>query len=223
MNKELFTTTESIAAPLIERYQYPWEVLEHIHSFILELGPKLDKNIYEEIKPSVWVAKSANIAEGVTILGPAIIDEGATLRHFVFLRENVIVGKNCTVSTCSELKNVILFNKVQTPHYNYVGDSILGFGSHIGAAAITSNLKSDKSLIKIKMEDKVYETGRKKMGAILGDYVEVGCGCVLNPGTIIGKHSQIYPLNSVRGYVPPNHIYKDKDNIVLKEENYVRD
>ena len=217
-NKDLFTLEETIARDLFETYEYPWEVLDDIKTFILSLGKELDKNLYEERAEGVWVAKSATIDDNVTIKGPAIIDENAILRHHVFLRENVIVGKGCTVSTASELKNVILFNGVQTPHYNYVGDSILGYKSHLGAGAITSNLKSDKSLIVIKDKDISYETGRKKIGAILGDFVEVGCGCVLNPGTIIGKQSQIYPLNSVRGVVASNVIYKAKDNIVIKEE-----
>ena len=217
--KNLLNLNETIANKIFENVTYPWEVINKISEFIIELGETLDKNIYEEKAPNVWVAKSAEIAPTAFIGGPCIIDENAKIRHSAFIRENAIVGKNVVVGNSTELKNVILFNKVQVPHYNYVGDSILGFRAHMGAGSITSNVKSDKKLIVIKGPDGNVETGIKKIGAFLGDNVEVGCGSVLNPGTIVGRESNIYPLSSVRGCVPAKSIYKNKNEIVEKNND----
>jgi len=209
----LYNLEETIAKDLLESAIYPWEVLPKISNFILELGKKLDEDKYEKRGEDIWIAKSAKVAPTAYIHGPAIICENAEVRHCAFIRGNALVGDNCVIGNSVELKNVILFNNVQTPHYNYVGDSILGYKSHMGAGSITSNVKQDKSLVKINN----YETNLKKVGAFVGDYVEVGCNCVLNPGTIIGKNTQIYPVCSVRGIISDNSIYKDKNNIVKKE------
>lgn len=218
-NNALFQDfNRTIASVLFEETTYPWEILPRIHDFINEVGMLLSKDEYEEIKENVWVAKSAVIAPTAYINGPAIIGPDAEVRHCAFIRGNAIVGANAVVGNSTELKNVILFDKVQVPHYNYVGDSILGYKSHMGAGSITSNVKSDKKLVEIRIDDYKIETRMKKVGAILGDYVEVGCGSVLNPGTIIGRHSNIYPLSSVRGYVEEYSIYKNKNEIVQKEE-----
>lgn len=216
--KNLYNCEETIAKELIEKYTYPWEVLPEISEYILNLGEKLDKNIFEKRGENIWVAKTAKIAPTAYINGPAIIDEEAEIRHCAFIRGNAIVGKGAVVGNSTELKNVILFNKVQVPHYNYVGDSILGYKAHMGAGSITSNVKSDKKLVVIKNGTEKIETNRKKVGAMLGDSVEVGCGSVLNPGTIVGKNSNIYPLSSVRGVVPENSIYKNKNEIVERIE-----
>ena len=213
----LYNFDESIAKPLLEKYTYPWEVLPHIEEFILELGKSLNKDEYEQLGENVWIHKSAKVYKSAYIGENCIICEGAEVRHCAFIRKNAIIGKNAVVGNSTELKNVILFNNVQVPHYNYVGDSILGYKSHMGAGSITSNVKSDKKLIVIKNGDEKIETGMKKIGAMLGDNVEVGCGSVLNPGTIIGKNTNIYPLSSVRGVVKPNSIYKNKNEIVLKK------
>ena len=213
----LYNLDESIAKPLLEKYTYPWEVLPHIEEFILELGKSLNKEEYEQIGENVWIHKSAKVYKSAYIGENCIICEGAEVRHCAFIRKNAIIGKNAVVGNSTELKNVILFNNVQVPHYNYVGDSILGFKSHMGAGSITSNIKSDKKLIIIKDGEQKIETGMKKIGAMVGDNVEVGCGSVLNPGTIIGKNTNIYPLSSVRGVVKPNSIYKNKKEIVLKK------
>ena len=213
----LYNLDESIAKPLLEKYTYPWEVLPHIEEFILELGKSLNKNEYEQLGENVWIHKSAKVYKSAYIGENCIICEGAEVRHCAFIRKNAIIGKNAVVGNSTELKNVILFNNVQVPHYNYVGDSILGYKSHMGAGSITSNVKSDKKLIVIKNGDEKIETGMKKIGAMLGDNVEVGCGSVLNPGTIIGKNTNIYPLSSVRGVVKPNSIYKNKNEIVEKQ------
>lgn len=213
----LYNLDESIAKPLLEKYTYPWEVLPHIEEFILELGKGLNKEEYEQIGENVWIHKSAKVYKSTYIGENCIICEGAEVRHCAFIRKNAIIGKNAVVGNSTELKNVILFNNVQVPHYNYVGDSILGFKSHMGAGSITSNIKSDKKLIIIKDGEQKIETGMKKIGAMVGDNVEVGCGSVLNPGTIIGKNTNIYPLSSVRGVVKPNSIYKNKNEIVLKK------
>lgn len=205
---ELFSLENTIACELFKDKKYPFEVLSEISGFIKELSKKLDKEIFEEIKPDVFAAKSAVIAPTASITGPCIIDEGAEIRHCAFIRGNAIVGKNCVVGNSTELKNVILFDRVQVPHYNYVGDSVLGYRSHMGAGSITSNVKSDKTLVTVRTQQGRIETGLKKFGAILGDCVEVGCQSVLNPGTVIGKDTNIYPLSSVRGYVPSNSIYK---------------
>ena len=213
----LYNFDESIAKPLLEKYTYPWEVLPHIEEFILELGKSLNKDEYEQLGENVWIHKSAKVYKSAYIGENCIICEGAEVRHCAFVRKNAIIGKNAVVGNSTELKNVILFNNVQVPHYNYVGDSILGYKSHMGAGSITSNVKSDKKLIVIKNGDEKIETCMKKIGAMLGDNVEVGCGSVLNPGTIIGKNTNIYPLSSVRGVVKPNSIYKNKNEIVEKQ------
>lgn len=215
--KNLYNLGETIAKPLLENLTYPWEALPKISEFIIELGNKLDKEIYELRGENIWIAKSANIYPTAYIKGPAIIGENAEIRHCAFIRGNAIVGDNAVVGNSTELKNVILFNNVQVPHYNYVGDSILGYKSHMGAGSITSNVKSDKKLVIVKNGDETMETGLKKFGAMIGDNVEVGCGSVLNPGSVVGKNTNIYPLSSVRGVVPTNSIYKNQNEIVDKE------
>ena len=212
----LYNLDETIAKPLLEKYTYPWDVLPHIEEFILELGKSLNKGEYEQIGENVWIHKSANVYKSAYIGENCIICEGSEVRHCAFIRKNAIIGKNAVVGNSTELKNVILFNNVQVPHYNYIGDSILGFKSHMGAGSITSNIKSDKKPIIIKNGKQKIETGMKKIGAMVGDNVEVGCGSVLNPGTIIGKNTNIYPLSSVRGVVKPNSIYKNQNEIVEK-------
>ena len=214
--KELYTLDETIAKDIFDGVTYPWEVLPKIGSFIMELGKTLSEDEYEKRGENIWIAKSASVAPTAYINGPAIIGKNAEVRHCAFIRGNAIVGEGAVVGNSTELKNVILFNKVQVPHYNYVGDSVLGFKSHMGAGSITSNVKSDKLLVEIHAEDGKVETGRKKIGAMLGDNVEVGCGSVLNPGTVIGRCCNIYPLSSVRGCVPANHIYKSKTEIAEK-------
>ena len=214
--KQLYKTMNPLFAPLFEGVEYPFEVLPKISGFIKELGKQLDKNIYEEKGENIWIAKSAKVAPSASITGPCIIGEETEVRHCAFIRGNALIGNNCVVGNSTEIKNVVIMGKAQVPHYNYVGDSILGYGSHMGAGSITSNVKSDKTLIVIKIGDKKYETGMKKIGAMLGDNVEVGCGSVLNPGTFIGAGSNIYPLSSVRGYVPENSIYKKAGEVVEK-------
>lgn len=214
--KNLYNLDETIARKLLEKYEYPWEVLPEINDFIIELGNKLDENKYNKVGEDIWIAKNAKVAPTAYIHGPAIIGENAEIRHCAFIRGKAIVGEGAVVGNSTELKNVILFNKVQVPHYNYVGDSILGYKSHMGAGSITSNVKSDKKLVVIKNKEEQIETGLKKFGAMLGDEVEVGCGSVLNPGTVIGKHTNIYPLSSVRGVVPKKSIYKNQNEIVEK-------
>ena len=213
----LYSLDETIAKDLLIKYKYPWEVLPEIEKFIIELGKKLPKDEFEEIKENVWVHKTAKIYESAYIQGPTIICKDAEVRHCAFIRGKAIVGENSVVGNSTELKNVILFNKVQVPHYNYVGDSILGYKAHMGAGSITSNVKSDQKLVIIKNENHKIETGLKKVGAMIGDNVEIGCGSVLNPGTIIGKETNIYPLSSVRGVIPSNSIYKNKNEIIEKE------
>lgn len=214
--KNLYNLEETMAKELLEKVTYPWEALPKISEFILLLGSKLDGNQYEKIGDDVWIAKSAKVAPTAFIQGPAIIGEKAEIRHGAFIRGKVIIGEGAVVGNSTELKNVILFNKVQVPHYNYVGDSILGYQSHMGAGAITSNVKSDKKLVVVKNGNKQIKTDLKKFGAMLGDKVEVGCGSVLNPGTVIGKNTNIYPLSSVRGVVAKNSIYKNQNEIVEK-------
>ena len=209
---------ETIAAELFEGKTYPWEVLPEIGEFIIKLGKTLDPSEYEKKGENVWIAKSATVAPTASITGPAIIGREAEVRHCAFIRGKAIVGEGAVVGNSTELKNAVLFNKVQVPHYNYVGDSILGYKSHMGAGSITSNVKSDKKLVEVHLDDTKIETHMKKIGAILGDYVEVGCGSILNPGTIVGRHSNIYPLSSVRGYVAGHSIYKNKNEVVQKEE-----
>lgn len=212
----LYNLDETIAADLFKEAVYPWELLPRISSFIIELGQSLSKEKYTQVKENVWIAKSATVAPTACINGPAIIDEEAEIRHCAFIRGNAIVGKGAVVGNSTELKNVILFNKVQVPHYNYVGDSILGFKSHMGAGSITSNVKSDKTLVAVKDGDDKIETGLKKFGAMLGDHVEVGCNSVLNPGTVIGRNTNIYPTSMVRGCIPADSIYKKRGEIAQK-------
>jgi NDP-sugar pyrophosphorylase family protein len=216
MLKENYNLDETIAKDLFEGVTYPWEVLPKIGAFIKELGASLDPNEYEKRGEDVWVAKSATVFESAYIHGPAIIGKNAEVRHCAFIRGNAIVGEGAVVGNSTELKNVILFNKVQVPHYNYVGDSILGYKAHMGAGSITSNVKSDKTLTTVKTPEGPIETGLKKFGAMLGDEVEVGCGSVLNPGTVIGKHTNIYPLSMVREFVPANSIYKKRGEVAEK-------
>lgn len=213
---ELFDLDKSIAKKLFLKFKYPWEILPHIGDFIKDLGKTLSENEYQKIEEDIWIHKSVNLAPTVSISGPCIICENAEIRHCCFIRGNVIIGRGAVAGNSCEFKNSILFDKVQAPHYNYVGDSILGYKSHMGAASLTSNVKSDKSLVVAKFEDGNIETGLKKFGAILGDEVEVGCGCVLNPGSIIGKSSNIYPLSSLRGSINKNSIYKKAGEIVNK-------
>ena len=212
----LYDLEQTMAKELLESVTYPWEALPKISEFILEIGKKLDSQIYELKGENIWIAKSAKVMPTAYIKGPAIIGENAEIRHCAFIRGNAIVGNNAVVGNSTELKNVILFNNVQVPHYNYVGDSILGYKAHMGAGSITSNVKSDKTLVSIKNSTQTIETGLKKFGAMLGDNVEVGCNSVLNPGTVVGKNSNIYPLSCVRGVVPTNSIYKNKNEIVNK-------
>ena len=212
--KEMYTLEETIAKDLFEGVTYPWEVLPKISSFILELGASLPEEEYEKRGENVWVARSAKVAPTAFIGGPAIIGKDAEVRHCAFIRGNAIVGEGAVVGNSTELKNVVLFNKVQVPHYNYVGDSILGYKSHMGAGSITSNVKSDKKLVVVKTPEGNIETGMKKFGAMLGDHVEVGCGTVLNPGSAVGPHTNIYPLSSVRGFVPGGSIYKCAGEVV---------
>ena len=214
--ENLYDLKETIAADLFTEAEYPWEVLPRIHDFILELGKRLPEEIYEKRGEDIWVAKNAKVAPTACLNGPLIIDEEAEVRHCAFVRGNAIVGKGAVVGNSTELKNVVLFNKVQVPHYNYVGDSVLGFKSHMGAGSITSNVKSDKTLVTVRGAGASMATGLKKMGAMLGDYVEVGCNSVLNPGTVIGSHTNVYPLSSVRGVVPANSIYKNRSEVVEK-------
>ncbi len=214
--KNLYNLNETIAKELLESVTYPWEALPKIEEFIIKIGNNLDADVYEKKGDNIWIAKSAKIAPTAYINGPAIIGEDAEVRHCAFIRGKAIVGNGAVVGNSTELKNVILFNKVQVPHYNYVGDSILGFKAHMGAGSVTSNVKSDKKLVIVKNREEKVETGLKKFGAMLGDNVEVGCNSVLNPGTVVGKNSNIYPLSCVRGVIPENCIYKNKNEIVEK-------
>lgn len=214
--ESLYNLNQTIAKDVFEGETYPWEVLPKISEFIKKLGNLLDKEIYEEKGENIWVAKSAKVAPTAYLNGPLIIDENAEIRHCAFIRGNAIVGKNAVVGNSTELKNVILFNNVQVPHYNYVGDSILGYKSHMGAGSITSNVKSDQLLTTIRHKGNVVETGLKKFGAMIGDNVEVGCNSVLNPATVVGRETNIYPLSMVRGFVPEKSIYKNQGEIVEK-------
>mgnify|MGYP000805096345 CR=1 FL=1 len=216
---KMYNLNETIAKDIFEGVTYPWEVLPKISDFIVKLGETLPADEYDKVGENVWIAKSAKVFESAYIHGPAIIGKDAEVRHCAFIRGNAIVGEGAVVGNSTELKNVILFNKVQVPHYNYVGDSILGYKSHMGAGSITSNVKSDKTLVVVKdrFNHEEIETGLKKMGAMLGDYVEVGCNSVLNPGTVIGRNSNIYPLSRVRGVVPENSIFKELNDIVEKK------
>ena len=212
----LYNLDETIAKDLFEGATYPWEVLPKISAFILQLGSTLSEEEYEKIGEDVWIARSATVAPTAYIHGPAIIGKNAEVRHCAFIRGNAIVGEGAVVGNSTELKNVVLFNKVQVPHYNYVGDSILGYKAHMGAGSITSNVKSDKKLVVVTDGRERIETGLKKFGAMLGDEVEVGCGSVLNPGTVVGRHSSIYPLSSVREVVPADSIYKKRGEVAAR-------
>ncbi len=212
----LYDLNQTIASSLFDGLTYPWEALPKIGEYILSLGETLDPEKYEKRRENVWIAKSAKVFESAYINGPAIIDEEAEVRHCAFIRGNAIVGKKAVVGNSTELKNVVLFNNVQVPHYNYVGDSILGYKAHMGAGSITSNVKSDKTLVVVKHGDEQIETGLKKFGAMLGNCVEVGCNSVLNPGTVIGPNSNVYPLSSVRGVIEENSIFKGQGNVVKK-------
>ena len=217
--KNLYTLEETIAGDYLKQYEYPWEALKGISNLIKEIGPSLDPEKFEKRGEDIWVAKNAKVAPTAALNGPLIIDEDAEIRHCAFIRGSAIVGKGSVVGNSTELKNVIIFNSVQVPHYNYVGDSILGYKSHMGAGSITSNVKSDKTLVVVKdcydTKEEI-ETGLKKFGAMLGDYVEVGCNSVLNPGTVVGKNSNIYPLSRVRGVIPSDSIFKDNANVIKK-------
>lgn len=213
---DLYDLSETIAADLFQGVTYPWEVLPKIHDFIMELGKRLPGEIYERRGEDIWVAKSAEVAPTACLNGPLIIDGGAEVRHCAYIRGNAVVGKGAVVGNSTELKNVVLFNGVQVPHYNYVGDSVLGYKAHMGAGSITSNVKSDKTLVVVKGDGICIETGLKKMGAMLGDHVEVGCNSVLNPGTVVGRNTNIYPTSMVRGVVPADSIYKKSAEIVAK-------
>lgn len=214
--ENLYDLNETIAKDLFKGKKYPWELLPLIKNFIVELGHTLTKDEYDKVGENIWIAKSATVAPTASITGPCIIGKEAEIRQCAFIRGNAIIGEGAVVGNSTELKNVILFNKVQVPHYNYVGDSILGYKAHMGAGAITSNVKADKKLVVVHGKDFQIETGIKKFGAMLGDYAEIGCNSVLNPGTVIGRNSNVYPLSSVRGVVPENSIFKSKNEIVVK-------
>ncbi len=214
----LYDLNETIAAKLFDGATYPWELLPKISAFIVELGNSLDPEIYEKKGENIWIAKNAKVAPTACLNGPLIVDEEAEIRHCAFVRGNAIVGKKSVVGNSTELKNVILFNNVQVPHYNYVGDSILGYKSHMGAGSITSNVKSDKTLVVVKDAEENIETGMKKFGAMLGDFVEVGCNSVLNPGTVVGRNSNIYPTSCVRGVIPEKSIFKKDGKVVAKKD-----
>ena len=214
--ENLLNLDETIAAELFEGKTYPWEVLPEIGAFVEKLGKTLSPDEYDQVEENVWIAKSASVEKSAKIIGPAIIGKDAEIRQCAFIRGKVIVGEGAVVGNSTELKNAVLFNKVQVPHYNYVGDSVLGYRSHMGAGSICSNVKSDKKLVVVKDGSERMETGVKKFGAMLGDFVEVGCGSVLNPGTVIGRNTNIYPLSPVRGCVPANSIYKNREEIVIK-------
>lgn len=212
--KENYTLEESLAKPLLEECEYPWEALPKIGDLIKELGATLSSDEYDKNGEDVWISKTAKIFPNTYIHGPVIIGHNTEVRPGAFIRGNALVGDNCVVGNSTELKNVIIFNNVQVPHYNYVGDSVLGFKSHMGAGAVTSNVKQDKTPIGVLVDNGKIDTGLKKFGAMLGDNVEIGCNCVLNPGTVIGKGSRVYPLSMVRGFVPANHIHKNSGEIV---------
>ena len=216
--KELFNLEKTLAGDYLSAFCYPWEALGELKDFIRTLGNSLTKGEYNEIAPEIWAHTSAKIAPSACLNGPCVIGAGAEIRHCAFLRGSVLVGKDCVVGNSTELKNVILFDCVQVPHYNYVGDSILGYKAHMGAGAITSNVKSDKTPVVVRCGNECVETGLKKIGAMLGDFVEVGCGSVLNPGTIIGKNTIVYPLSCVRGTVAENSIYKTGGVVVAKRK-----
>lgn len=205
---------KTLAQFLFDGIEYPWEVLPRLESFIMQLGPMLPAEDFNQVGENIWIAKSARIADSASITGPCIIDAGAQIRHCAFIRGNAIIGKGAVVGNSCEIKNSLLFDEVEVPHYNYVGDSVLGYRAHLGAGAITSNIKNDKKNVVIKFPLGQIETGLRKLGAVVGDGVQVGCNTVLNPGTVIGKNTRIYPLNSVRGWVDENSIYKQEGNVI---------
>ncbi|NMB44599.1 MAG: UDP-N-acetylglucosamine pyrophosphorylase [Clostridiales bacterium] len=213
----LFDKSQTIAHELFTSGTYSWEIIPKISEFILDLGPKLPEDEYDQVGDNVWIAKSAKVAESASIAGPTIIGKEAEIRQCAYIRGNAIVGEGAVVGNSTELKNVILFNKVQVPHYNYVGDSILGYKAHMGAGSITSNVKADKTLVTINCNGEKVETKLKKLGALIGDYGEIGCNAVLNPGSVIGRNSSVYPLTMVRGYIPENSICKRTDIIISKK------
>lgn len=213
---DLFDLTHTMASGYLSEFEYPWQALKGIENLILMLGKTLDKNEFNEVNKNIWIHKSAVISPTACIGSPCIIDEKTEVRHCAFIRSSALIGKNCVIGNSTELKNVIIFDEVQIPHYNYIGDSILGYKAHMGAGSITSNVKSDKSHVTIKTDNAKIKTGLKKCGAMLGDYVETGCNTVLNPGTIVGKNTNIYPLSCVRGFIKPNSIYKSQGVIVSK-------
>lgn len=215
--RELFDLTKTASTPLLERFLYPYEALQYVEDFIVSLGKCLDGRLYDKVGPNVWVARSANVADSACITGPAIIGEWSSVRHCAFIRGAVLVGENCVVGNSCEVKNSILFDRVQVPHFNYVGDSILGYAAHMGAGAVTSNVKSDKSEVCTFCGDLPENVHMKKLGAMLGDYAEIGCGTVLCPGSIVGRNSTVYPNSVVRGRIPENTIYKSQGNLVLKK------
>ena len=214
----LYDLSHTVAADLLRQVTYPWEVLSLLSEGILRLGQTLPETEFDHPAPDVWIAKDATVAQTALIHGPCIIDRGAEVRHCAFIRGSVIVGKGCVVGNSTELKNAVLFDNVQVPHFNYVGDSVLGYRSHMGAGSVCSNVKSDKSLVCVVAGGEKFPTGRKKFGAMLGDSVEIACNSVLCPGTVVGKNSTVYPWSRVRGYIPANSIYKDAERIVLKQK-----
>jgi len=216
LSENLFSLSNTIACNLFLKFKYPWEILSNIHNFILELGPMLPRNEYLEIKPNVWVSKDSEIFESVYIEPPVIIQKNTQIRHNSYIRGSVIIGENCVIGNSTEIKNSILFNNSQAPHFNYIGDSVLGYKSHLGAGVIISNLKSDKSNITVNYKNTKINTNLRKFGALIGDHVEIGCNSVLNPGTIISQNTTVYPLVSVRGFVEPNMIVKQNNIIINK-------
>ncbi|MBQ3951264.1 MAG: UDP-N-acetylglucosamine pyrophosphorylase [Oscillospiraceae bacterium] len=215
---ELLDLERTLAKPLFEGKTYPWETLGEIKDFIRSLGEKLTEDEYEKMGEDVWIAKDAKVFPSAYIAGPAIIGHGTEVRHCAFIRGSALIGDNCVIGNSVEVKNAVIFDNVQVPHYNYVGDSVLGYRSHMGAGSVTSNVKSDRSLVVVKNGDELIETGRKKFGAILGDYAEIGCNSVLNPGTVIGRRSSVYPTSCVRGVVPEDSIYKNDGGKIVKRK-----
>ena len=215
---ELLDLERTLAKPLFEGKTYPWEALGEIKDFILSLGESLSEDEYEKRGEDVWIAKDAKVFPSAYIAGPAIIGHGTEVRHCAFIRGSALIGDNCVIGNSVEVKNAVIFDNVQVPHYNYVGDSVLGYRSHMGAGSVTSNVKGDRSLVVVKNGDELIETGRKKFGAILGDYAEIGCNSVLNPGTVIGRRSSVYPTSCVRGVVPEDSIYKNDGGKIVKRK-----
>ena len=221
--KNLFDLSRTVARDLFEGKRYPWEVLPEIREAILKLGPTLPEEEYEQVAPQVWVARDARVAPTAVLGGPLIVDHGAEIRHCAFIRGSAIVGRNAVVGNSTELKNCVLFDGVQVPHFNYVGDAVLGERAHMGAGAVTSNVKSDKSLVTVRTDDRVIATNLRKFGAMLGDYAEIGCNSVLCPGAVIGRGTTVYPTSCVRGFVPEHSVYKGADRIVPKWDETKKD